>query len=470
MPQRRSACGAARARRTRSRRTSRPVRRWRRSRGNRPALDQDVEVLGLVALAKTAPRRPSCLLASCRAAARCPERSALSSRGADAPRQPGHLGQPDAVDRQQDAVHQRHHPVADGGRRRLRKPKLLRTREPAQRHHRLDERAADLNRRPTVAAKMARISDRRREFALAKYALTCAAICCVNDHGTPFDGDASGRHSRRRRRALAPPAHVPTTAGAPGRSRYGSVGNASGVDEAGAQRLGDGVRARLRLQLGDDLGDVELGGVRGDAERAADLAVAEAVAHRRQHLALARRQRLEAGRRALRRSPTRSKRSASAANAGVVATRPARAARAAPAIAAGAAPRGSTEQPSISHSPTRSSAAVGEEDRSAAGAATEVELGRRRRRRRRRRRSRRRPKPASASSASVAARADDRRNRPRRARPSARPARTSGDGAAIARRIVDHGRASSAAAPLARPLADLGAAGRAARRRAGRRA
>ena len=48
---------------------------------------------------------------------------------------------------------------------------------------------------------------------------------------------------------------------------------------------------RLRVELGDDLGDVELGRVGGDAERAADLAVAQAVAHLDQHLALARRQR-----------------------------------------------------------------------------------------------------------------------------------------------------------------------------------
>src|SRR6185369_3331585 len=138
-----------------------------------------------------------------------------------------------------------------------------------------------VNPTPTAAAHTERIWI-GEEIVCARKTFTLSAIWWVKDTGTlstlrvPF----SATHGAMPRRRAEP-------------DRRSSE---LGVDETGAQRLGDGVRARLRLQLGDDLRDVELRGVCRDAERAADLAVAEAVAHRREDLALARRQRLESSR------------------------------------------------------------------------------------------------------------------------------------------------------------------------------
>src|SRR5690242_19818599 len=139
-----------------------------------------------------------------------------------------------------------------------------------------------VNPTPTAAAHTERIWI-GEAIVCARKTLTFSAIWWANDTGTlstMSQGAFSTTHGAVRRRGARDRRPAPKL----------------GVDEAGAQRLGDRVRARLRLQLGDDLCDVELRGVRRDAERAADLAVAEAVAHRREDLALARRQRLESRR------------------------------------------------------------------------------------------------------------------------------------------------------------------------------
>jgi hypothetical protein len=71
-----------------------------------------------------------------------PDMSALFDAVLTAPRQLQHLGKAEQVDRQQGAVQQRHHqrpaehPVGE-------KPAVAADREPAQRNHRLDERAGD---------------------------------------------------------------------------------------------------------------------------------------------------------------------------------------------------------------------------------------------------------------------------------------------------------------------------------------
>src|SRR6478735_7782247 len=136
-----------------------------------------------------------------------------------------------------------------------RKPTLLRTASQRSGTIVLTNELLTCSTPATVAAKMA-TSSVGDESALDTYALSCAVICCVVTKHPSSTAMRQGVILCGRTR-FAPAAVEP--------ARRKVARPRSGVGEAGAQRLGDGVRARLRLQLGDDLGDVELGGVRRDA-------------------------------------------------------------------------------------------------------------------------------------------------------------------------------------------------------------